>query len=614
MNRDHTPIVIEDVNGLYDRSTFDDSTPENHLTVADNLVYSQRGFGTRSGTSLVNSVGSILRFVRYKRLDEVSRFLILSTGGNLYDSTNLGVPILTLPSMVDFSAVQYYNRIYISPHNRIRGIENEYVYVYDGTTCRKAGGTVPSGTLIAANSALSGNVDAGTHLFAISFESSSGHITRPGPALYGVVLADGTHQIDISGIPIGPVGTVARRILATRRIPDYAGNQNNYIFYFVPTGRIANNSATTATVNFFDGDLLTEADYLFDELSDIPAGIGIGVYSESLITWGEYNNPSVVRISKQGDPESFSAISGYITIAPNDAGGVMNASEFRDSLYIMKGTRTYVTTRDTVNSDSPIFWRITNVDEGIGTGPFGIASVLDTGGPNTDSLIVAARVGLMIFNGLFMQPELTWKISSLWQSMNYANFNSIQVFNDVVTQRIYTLMPDSTILVGDYKNGLSFQSIRWARWTFPWTITSIGLDINTSNANALLLIAGNGNLWKLNTASVNDDVNGISTKVRYAPRALSTYGEIVGVSSVRFRLKGSGILDVRLYGLDNAVSKTLQSITLDTAPGKEYTRLSNFKNEKCAIELELNSASEFVEVLKTTLFVAPVWMERPNVT
>ncbi len=486
--------------------------------------------------------------------------------------------------------------------------------MYDGTTCRKAGGTVPSGTLIAANSALSGNVDAGTHLFAISFESSSGHITRPGPALYGVVLADGTHQIDISGIPIGPVGTVARRILATRRIPDYAGNQNNYIFYFVPTGRIANNSATTATVNFFDGDLLTEADYLFDELSDIPAGIGIGVYSESLITWGEYNNPSVVRISKQGDPESFSAISGYITIAPNDAGGVMNASEFRDSLYIMKGTRTYVTTRDTVNSDSPIFWRITNVDEGIGTGPFGIASVLDTGGPNTDSLIVAARVGLMIFNGLFMQPELTWKISSLWQSMNYANFNSIQVFNDVVTQRIYTLMPDSTILVGDYKNGLSFQSIRWARWTFPWTITSIGLDINTSNANALLLIAGNGNLWKLNTASVNDDVNGISTKVRYAPRALSTYGEIVGVSSVRFRLKGSGILDVRLYGLDNAVSKTLQSITLDTAPGKEYTRLSNFKNEKCAIELELNSASEFVEVLKTTLFVAPVWMERPNVT
>src|SRR5690606_12889657 len=120
-----------------------------------------------------------------------------------------------------FSAAQYFDRIYITPHNRITGIENEVVYVYDGTTCRQAGGIAPSGSITVTNSTLSGNVEAGTHLIAVAFETESGFITRPGPSIYGQVLADGTHQIDISGIPIGPDGTVARHILATRRIPNY---------------------------------------------------------------------------------------------------------------------------------------------------------------------------------------------------------------------------------------------------------------------------------------------------------------------------------------------------------------------------------------------------------
>jgi len=538
--------------------------------------------------------------------------LILDGSGNLYDNTNIGVPILAIPEMVDFSAVQYYNRIYITPHNRLRGIENEVVYVYDGTTCRPAGGSVPSGTLVAANSALSGNVEPGTHLFAISFESESGFVSAPGPALYAVVLADGTHQVDLSGIPIGPTGTVARRILATRRIPDYAGNQNDYEFYFVPTGRIANNVDSTATVNFYDADLLSEADYLFDNLASIPAGIGIGVYNESLIVWGEYANPSVVRVSRQNDPETFDAVAGYITVAPNDSGGVMNAVEFRDSLYMMKNARTYATARDAINTDSAIFWKVVNVDEGIGTGPFGIGAVLDNNGPNTDMIVMASRMGLTIFNGLFVQPELTWKIASAWKSMNFNEFNEIQVMNDVVSQTLYTLLPDGTILMGDYSNGLSFQAVRWSIWTFPWPITSIGLDAETDTAPAILYIAGNGNLWKLDSTVVNDNDAGVATKVRYAPRSLSEYGEVNSVTSLRLRVKGQGVLHSKLYGLDEVLVKTLANRTLASTPGKEITVLANFVNERCALDLELNGASEHLEVLRATLFIAPIWLERPN--
>lgn len=614
MNRDHQPITFDSINGLYDRSSFDDATPEDHLTIARNLVFSQQGFKTRPGTSLSETVGSIRRFVRYKRLDEVARFLILDETGSLFDSTNLTAPILSIPEMVDFSASQYYNRIYITPHNRVRGIENEVVYVYDGTNCRVAGGSSPSGTLTVVNSALSGNVDAGTHLIAVSFETDSGYITKPGPAIYGVVLADGSHQIDISGIPIGPSGTIARRLLATRRIPDYAGNQNDYEFYFIPDGRISNNTDTTLTVNFFDADLQSEADYLFDLLATIPAGLGIGTYDESLIVWGEYDNPSVVRVSRKGDPESFDGVAGYITVAPNDAGAVTNAAEFRDSLYLTKGQRTYVTARDSVNPDSPIFWKVPNVDEGVGTGPFGIGVVLDTNGPNTDSMIVASRVGLMIFNGAYQQPELTWKISSTWQGMDYARFSEIQVFNDVVAQRIYTLLPDSTILVGDYQNGLSFQAIRWSTWTFPWEISCIGLDSEDANAAAVLYIAGDGNIWKLNSDEVDDGDIGISTKAKFAPRALAQFGEVLTASSFRLRAKGSGNLLCKLYGLDDSTSFVIAPITLGLSPGYEYTRLANLVNERFALELELDGAGEYLDFLRATVFVQSTWLERPNVT
>ncbi len=611
MNRDHPPIVLNVVNGLYDRSEFDDSIPADHLSIADNIAYGERGWATRPGTSLLHEVGTIRRFVLYKRLNEVSRLLILNNSGNLYDSTDLGIPILTIPTMVDFSATQYFNSIYITPHNRTTGIEGEVVYVYDGTTCRPAGANSPAGTLTVVNSALSGHVEAGTHLIAVSFETQSGYISKPGPALYGVVVADGTKKLDISGIPTGPTGTVARRILSTRRISTYNGNQEGYTFYFVPTGRIANNVDTTVTVDFYDADLLLDADYLFDQLTTIPAGVGITTYQNSLVIWGEYNEPSVVRVSKKGDPEAFDSVEGYITVAPNEAGGVKNCVEFRNSLYILKSQRTYSTARDLANENSPIFWQVISIDEGIGTEPFGIANVLDNSGPNTDNILVAAQTGLFLFNGIYLQPEFSWKVDRLWHTIDRGGFNQIQVYNDVIANVIYVLLPDGNLLVGDYKNGLSFQAVRWARWHFPWDITAIAIDVD-SNGSADLLLAGDGKIWKLDVSVHNDDDTAIQTAVRYAPQGVGGFDSLAHFSSVRVRAVGVGNLEVTLYSLDNVVAQDLLPITLSLIPGKAYSRLSNVVNEKCAVQFVLDSFGEYVRVLDVILFSAEAWAERPD--
>lgn len=618
MDREHNPIVIGETNGLYDRSILPDSIPPDHLITADNIAFMERGYRTRSGSvKLFQPFGGVKRFVSYKRLDEVSRLLILNNEGKLYDSTDLSTPILTLVGMVDFSAVQYYNRIYITPHDRNRGLDNQTIYVYDGSVCRQAGGSAPSGTITCTNSLLSGHVEEGTHLFAISFETESGYITKPGPAIYGSVVADGKHAVDIAGIPIGPTGTIARRVLATRRIPVYNQGQDYYEFFYVPTGRISNNIDSTVTVDFYDADLVLSADYLFDQLPSIPAGVGIGVYQDSLITWGEFKEPSVVRVSKQGDPEGFDAVTGYLTIAPHEAGSVKNCVQFRDSLYMIKSQRTYSTSRDLVNPESPLFWRVISIDEGIGTECFGIASVLDTAGPNTDNFLAAARSGLYAFNGVYSQPEFSWKVDRLWHTIPAAEFNKIQVVNDVVGSRIHVLLPDGRILTGDYRNGLSYTSVRWAVWTFPWPISAIGIDVD-SDQNVNLLVAGNGIIWKLDIAYHTDDIldgdNAIHTTVEYAPQSLGNYGSVANFHVVRLRAVGEGELAVSIRGIDGACETQLREFSLTPTPGRYLRRLCNLNAEKCITRLEQNNAGDWLNVVELALFASELWLERPSDT
>lgn len=619
-NRGAEGIIMGEVKGLYDRSPFHDSIPPDHLAIANNISYGEDGWRTRPGCrAYLNlfGVGNVRRFYHYNRLNEVARLIILTESGQLYDSTDMLRPIHNGGAKwKDFSAAQYYNNIFITPHDRNTGIEGEFVYIYDGTTFRKAGGSVPSGQLTAAASNQSGHVEAGTHIYAVAYETASGYLTKPGPAIYPVLASDGTRKVDISNIPIGPPGTIARRLLTTRRIPTtgvgaYNGNQDGYEFFFIPTGRLADNTTTSVTLDFYDADLLLSADYLFDLLADIPAGVGLTTYQKSLVVWGEFNDPSTVRLSRQGEPETFDAVEGLMTVAPNESGGVKNCVEFRDLLYMMKSYRTYAVSRDLTNDESPIFWRIISIDEGIGTECFGIASILDVQGPNTDSFIVAAFSGIYRFNGIYAQPEFSWKIDNFWHQINRSRFDEIQIYNDIVANLIYIFLPDSTVLVADYRNGLDFQSIRWARWTFPWVITSISINVQPDKVEHLL-IAGDNVIWQFDPEEINDGDIAIHTKVEYAPQTAQPDGTIFTFKSMKLRGMGNGLLKVKMRGLDDRTTFNVRPINLEMNPGKEYQRQANLVNERCSIEMEMTEADDFVLVQRVTVFPDATWTERPS--
>lgn len=489
--RDHEPITIEEFNGLWRRGEID-STPPDHFSDCNNIQFIQSGFKSRDGINIYADFPNIVRM--YTFIQETgSSLLILDDQGNIYDSgspTPL-IPVLSITGMLDFGYVSIAGRAYLSPNDGVKGLVNEVVYVYDGdgTAARPAAGAAPidaEGALAAANSGTAGNVEAGIHVFAAVYETSSGFLSSYGPDTLPTVTADGTKKVDISNIPVSLSAAVTKvHIVATKAINPllWDGNTRGYQFFFIP-GAEVNNGTTTLTVNFYDAELLEDASYLEDLFEEIPAGAFLSTYRGRMIVGATFDNISVDYVSAQGEPEAINQVDGLLII-PLDGIALTFAQEFRDVLYTGKPARTYAYVD---NGDVPSSWQVTVLDQGFGASLHGIATVIDSGGVNLDYLIMVNYSGIVLFNGTFIDPELTWKINDLWIGINKDDYNRIQILNDTILEVIYVVLPDGTMLIGDYTMELSAKEIKWSPWSFPTPIDTIAfIDNNT------LLLGSTGN-------------------------------------------------------------------------------------------------------------------------
>lgn len=607
--RDHASITVQDVGGLFDRGR-DDLVPPNHLRESTNVVYFGGEIRKRFGTSIsLSNISNIRRIELYTRTGEATRLLVLDNQGRLYDSSSPSSPILQITGMADFKMVTFFNRAYITPIGSDgRGVPGSFIYVYDGTgIARKAAGNRPSGTLNVANSTLAGNVEAGFHLFAVAFETASGYITKPGPAIYGLIEAPGGKKVELSNIPTGPTGTIARHILATRSIIRYDGNQEGYEFFFVPNGRIPNNTQTTLTVDFFDADLFKSAEYLFDQIEELPAASGIGQYRGRMIYWeGNY-----IYFSKIGEPESFDALEGMVLVNPGESSDVKNCTEFRDTLYIDKQYGSY-STQD--NGRSPGTWIVVSIDKGTGSGRRGTVRILDAQGTNIDQFIVCTLRGIVLFNGSYQRPELTFKIEDIWRRINKSVFDLVHGCNDPTRSTFYVAVPldgasyCSHILVGNYENGLDPVNIRWSIWSSPvWAPRSILIDVGP-DGNPVLKIGSDGGVYSLSSVSYLDSGQDIEAKISTSKIVVSP-GYIGHFNQVVLRGWGSGDLNLKLLSEDLQSSQNLAPIALSPNPGKEYRVLANFMNEKAT--LELSNQSGWFSLQRIDIYAKPLWASRP---
>lgn len=327
------------------------------------------------------------------------------------------------------------------------------------------------------NTEVLGFADFGFRLFAVVYETDTGYLSAPGPEFFGANSSVNIKtSIKISNIPISPDSFVTKRhIVATKVITGYTGNQTGYQFFFVPEGTLENNTDNEITVDFYDQDLLDDASHLLDNFSEIPAMVGLTTYHGRMVGWASFEDISVGRISAPGEPEAISQVDGLV-ILELDGKPITNAQQFRDVLYFFKQTRT-VSAND--NGDVPASWPLVVIDQGIGASVHGVATVLDSGGVNIDFLFIVDFSGIMMFDGFYKRPELTWKIKDFWFALDQNEFDKIQILNDSLNMILYMLLTDSTILIGDYSNALSPKDIRWAIWNFdidPTSITLINVD------------------------------------------------------------------------------------------------------------------------------------------
>jgi hypothetical protein len=489
--REHQPITIDQFNGLYDRGDVEE-VPLDHFSESNNIKFiGNTGFGTRDGISPYQAIGvplaNILRIYNYATVDR-NTLLVLTIGGNLYhvvDTTTVYGPILTIAAMTDFGFVSYNGRAYITPFttevvgdlNRERGLNGEFLYVYlgDGTLARKAGGTGASSAQFAPINPGVGNTDPGLHIIGVVWETDTGYLTPPGQLTVVTTLNNpGLNAISIGGIEV-PVGTqyVKKSLVASKVITDFNGDLQGYDLFFIP-GQDEIPPATTVVVDisFYDADLLDDASHLFDNFSTIAAGVALCIYHDRLCLCTQFDNISLIRVSAVGEPEAISQIDGFCIVPPN-GDPITNITVLRDVLYAFKRNKTHSFVD---NDDAPSSWPITTIDNAIGCGVHGLATVIDSGSSSVDYIIVASYTGVVQFNGRYILPELTWKIGANWQAQAFKTDNRrIQLCNDVLTQRLYIIKTDRSMYYADYSNGFDPKSIKWTPWTFDSHINAIAL-------------------------------------------------------------------------------------------------------------------------------------------
>jgi hypothetical protein len=502
--RDHEPIVINQFNGLWDSGNVKE-VPRDHFSDVQNLRFvGANGIATRYGIDRHQTVavplGNIVRIYNFITQD-ANTLLVLTYDaptdtGKVYhvvNPTTVYGPILTKVGMSDIGFAPWAGRAFITPfstyvvngQNIEKGLQNEFLYVYagDGTAARKAAGNNPGGTLTIANGA-AGHTDAGFKVFGVVFETNSGYLTAP--RAFATATTSPDLSVSFTNVPTGDSSITKRHIVSTININNFNGDMQGYTFFFIPNATI-NDNVTTSLLNqsFYDADLIDDASHLLDNYESIPAGVNLTIYRGRLVLTTTYTDISIALVSASGEPEAISQIDGLLEV-PLDGNPITNAMEVRDILYLTKRNRTiaYVD-----NGDEPSNWKPDIIDYSMGAGVHSIATVIDSGSNSNDYAIVGTYRGITLFNGRYIDPELSWKISNLWLSQDRNNFRLVQMVNDSINKILYCTLTDKRLLVGDYGNGMDPKKIRWTIWTFDIEVNTIAL-VNTDD----LIIGANQRL------------------------------------------------------------------------------------------------------------------------
>jgi len=508
---DKFPIVIDHFKGVkvsdqdisatdaFNASYLQDVVNVDEAFAAENIEFLKTGgFKTRNGFERgtganLSPAGEITGFWEIKDLlgvAQTNRFLVQTwdgTNGYFYDTgvvapaTN---PIHTAVGCKYAFVLNAFGKMWISPWSDwgVPGafslLNGRIVVLYTGAyNARTTQGDPPATDITVADSASAGLITAGYHYFAVAYETDTGYIIFPSNSGgIKIVNAAGSKSIDVSAIPTGPTGTVARHIIMTKVISPYPNPLGTQFFQNEPffAARIADNTTTTLTFSIPDSGLVESAAYLLDESYRIPPVVSMAVYRNRMIYIGPLQdagiptNDNMIFISPSGEPEQVSAYNAdgsVLFIGQNYSGKVQCAAELRGTLYIFKEDSTFAIAE---NPDlDPMEWTVNLIDSGLGAYPLGVANIGDNPGSLIlDNLLVANNAGLFAFTGSFNPVPIS---KGIWDSVSNTVGKFSRLLVDPVRKRVYLLLgpilttPIAYIWMGDYYLGYESENIRWSK-------------------------------------------------------------------------------------------------------------------------------------------------------
>jgi hypothetical protein len=639
--RDHPAIVLDIIKGLFARRGVL-LPPNGYLVDATNLQFNPLPTGVesiftnqilRSRESFILEATLTGALTGYRKFHFYNGRILYSIDSGILKDFTAGTTIATTGGAGSHHRGLTLNgRFYFTPVTTgggYTGSSGEFIYVYDpslSATARKIAGTKPGAGMLAAAGA-AGVIEPGKHVYAVSFITNTGFITKPGSHV-ALVTAAASTKTALTVIPTGGSFVVKRRLWMSKVVREHDGNLTTVPLFFI--GDINDNVTTTATLDAYDSQLISSADPYMDLLEEVPAGAFLTMFDDRLVSCGESANPYIVRISNQNEPEAFDSVDGLREINKYDNaafGGVTTTRSLRGNLHCWKVDRTYVLKP---NGLIPAEWEIEIIDTTLGASPESISEILGDSNPYNDLLLVGNPSGLYLYDGGYTNQlfPLSYNIEPLWRSnardpLDYNTGMKIRI--DPQNFRLYAIMPqylhssaESGIFYGDFSDGLSYDKIKWSIWTPSFIDIHVYNPLSGIASPTLYALKfTGGKLVKLDQGTIGEGEDWDATRpaIRASFITCNKELDIIHCAGVRGWLVGDGVNNNYNFGVksyfNGVATPNLLSIILPT-PMRMIEKLFNVQGHMLEISVEKASGVKgYMSLGALMAYVKSVYQEQP---
>jgi hypothetical protein len=343
-----------------------------------------------------------------------------------------------------------------------------------------------------------------------------------------------------------------------------------------------------------------------------PAGEGFFVDNIEIFPTNAAENASVIRASRNSDPEAYDGVQGLIEIAVNNGQAIRAAFVIRNLLYFAKERSLYVTVDD--GTDEPAFWSVEEVSNSVGTpSAHGV-------GIGEDWVVIAGRSGLYYFDGGVPQ-KLSQEIQPTWDAINWQYGSSIWVTVDTQHKRIYCGVPmgsataPNQVLMLDYSEGFADPLVtmlyapgRARKWA-PWMIAAnSSAMIERPNGTAAFFLgnnAANGKIYQLTEGQFSDD--GVAINSFYSTAFLSRTGatgrNLFGYLTTY--AQGAGLLSVSAFTPGDTTQTLVGALSLASPAGQDLEQMTNLVSERVAYQFGTNAVGSWFSLTKLVPWAKP---------